>query len=192
MSFTPPLRRFSATSAALTQSGRPSSNLSRRLRRYPTSTSLELPGPTAFADAKALFCAPLSGSVREALPSFSEVPHTGFGYPLCGVSTSHPRKHLSAPNTHGLRPSKLFSSPAIDQLFRTDLSAPAFSYKTLSGLVSTLQRLAPAEEAVLLIATRRVNSGRSRVLSWALRPLGRSPLLNPGISIFLIPVPSRS
>jgi hypothetical protein len=127
------------------------------------------------------------------MPSISEVPHPGFGYPLCGVSHSKPGKPLSVPNTLGLRPSKLFSSPMIDSPFRINLSAPALSYKTLSDLVSALQRLTPTGKAVPLLLLPR---GLVRVGAYC--SLGLSDLLGlllpltHEVSFSLTSAPSRT
>lgn len=112
------------------------------------------------------------------MPSISEVPHSGFGYPLCGVSHSKPWKPLSVPNAPGLRPSKLSSSPMIDKPFRIYLSAPALSHKTLADLVPTLQRLTPTGKAVPLLLPPR---GLVRVGAYC--SLGLSDLLGVLLSL---------
>ena len=84
------------------------------------------------------------------MPNTLKVPYSGFGYPLYGVSHFHPWESLSIPNTHGIRPSKLLSFSVVEKSSRIFLSALAFPYKTLSGLVPTLQRLDPTKKAVLL------------------------------------------
>jgi hypothetical protein len=54
-----------------------------------------------------------------------------------------------------------------------------------------LQRFHSPHEAVLLYATRRFSSGRSRLLSWAFRSLGFShPMTDEG-SLYLSSFPSR-
>jgi hypothetical protein len=84
-------------------------------------------------------------------PDPPEVPSSGFGYPLDGVSHQNPRKPLSAPNALGLLPSELFSSPGIDKMFPPCLPLLRFSNKPL-GLLPALQRLPPPGKAVLLSA----------------------------------------
>jgi hypothetical protein len=130
-------------------------------------------------------------SVQSGLPATLKVPYSGFGYPRYGVSTFHPWESLSTPNTLGIRPSKLSSFSVVETLSRVFLSAPALSYKTSSGLVPTLQRVTPTEKAVPLYCPRRTSSGRSRLLSWALGPLGLSKLLAWIKSISLSIAPSR-
>lgn len=90
-------------------------------------------GPLACASSKARFR--ISQPVRKPLPWPSEVPLTGFGYPLSGFRTHCPRKPLSALNTYGLIPSKLCSSPAIEKKF-------PFLFRSRTSLqnVSTLHR----------------------------------------------------
>jgi hypothetical protein len=82
------------------------------------------------------------------LPCDSEVPSSGFGYPLDGLSSPASREPLSALATLGLRPSELCSSSVIEKkvsllFFRSGLFPP-----NLPGLMSRLQRLGPTEEAV--------------------------------------------
>jgi hypothetical protein len=83
-----------------------------------------------------------SRSVQNGLPTISEVPYSGFGYPLYGVSSHHPWKSLSTPNTLGIRPSKLSSLLVIEKSFRTFLPLLRFptkpsqaSYRRSSGLL---------------------------------------------------------
>lgn len=80
-----------------------------------------------------------------------KVSPTGFGYPLGDLSDSNPGKRISAPNALGVHPPELSSSPVIERSSRISLSALALSYKTLPGLVPTLQRLPPTGKAVLLL-----------------------------------------
>jgi len=63
------------------------------------------------------------------LPRLSEVPSSGFGYPLDGVSPVHPRKPLSAPNAPGLHPSELCSFPGIESRSPEILSALALPFQ---------------------------------------------------------------
>jgi hypothetical protein len=88
-----------------------------------------------------------------------EVPSSGFGYPLDGVSCPNPWKPLSASHAHGLHPSELCSSSVIEKkvsrlLFRSGSFQPNHP-----GLVPELQRLTPTEEAVPPPASPDVYSG---------------------------------
>lgn len=136
---------------------------------------------------------PLPESVWNTVPSLPEVPHPGFGYPLCGVSDSTPWKPLSVPNARGLRPTKLSSSPMIDSPSRANLSAPALSYETLSDLVPTLQRLTPTGKAVLLLLPPRGLIRVGAVCSLGLCDLlGVLLSLTHEVSVSLTSSPSRS
>jgi hypothetical protein len=80
----------------------------------------------------------------------------------------------------------------VNEPFRIRLSALALLPKTVSGLTPGLQRLTPTGKAVPFYATQRISLGQGRLLSWALRPLRLSLFLSDGMSLFLIPFPSRS
>jgi len=150
-------------------------------RRWPHlfSASLELSGPSAFPAYRTLLVTPRSRKASEnPLPWSSEVPHPGFGYPLCGVSLRKPVKPLSAPNALGLRPSKLCSFPMIEVSSRKPLSAPALPYETLADLVPTLQRLPPTGKAVPLYC-----SPEGLVRTGAKCSLGLSDLLGSLLSL---------
>jgi hypothetical protein len=143
-----------------------------RCRRWPhlSSTSLELSCPSAYPAYSTLLRTPRSRKASEnRLPWSSEVPHPGFGYPLCGVSLRKPEKLLSAPNALRLRPSKLCSFPMIELTFRWALSAPALSYETLADLVPTLQRLPPTGKAVPLYCSSEglVRTGTNALLGFS-------------------------
>jgi hypothetical protein len=84
------------------------------------------------------------------MPNTLKVPYPGFGYPLYGVSNFHPWEPFSTPNTLGIHPPKRSSFSVVEKSSRISLSALAFPYKTLSGLVPTLQRFAPTKKAALL------------------------------------------
>jgi hypothetical protein len=72
----------------------------------------------------------------------------GFGYPLAkSYSPSALGWPLSAPNTLGLLPSELFSSPAVERAFQLLLSTLALIKKPL-GFPYALQRLPPAKATV--------------------------------------------
>ena len=79
---------------------------------------------------KALFYDSLSRNVWKVLPYSPEVPPSGFGYPLGGVSSLQPRMFFSTPNALGFRPSELCSFLVIKVFFRKLLSAPALCCKT--------------------------------------------------------------
>jgi len=104
-------------------------------------------------------------SVQEVLLYLLKVPFAGFGYPLNGVRNPHPGEPLSAPNTLGLRSSELCSSPEIEKFlsnfsFRSDVCL-----RNSVSFVLTFQRLALSREAVPLVASQRIRSGRDHVLS---------------------------
>jgi hypothetical protein len=84
-----------------------------------------------------------------------EVPHSGFGYPLCGFSYPKPWKPFSAPNALGVTPSEFFSFLAIHSFFSfsNEFSALTLFLETFLGLQLGLQRLYPAKIAVPLIAS---------------------------------------
>lgn len=73
------------------------------------------------------------GTSEKLLPCLSEVPPSGFGYPLGDFSPSDPREPLSAPNAPGLPLSKLSSSTAIGETFPSHLSALALPSETSSA-----------------------------------------------------------
>ena len=81
----------------------------------------------------------------------------------------------------------------IDTPFRVYLSAPALPYKTLSGLVPTLQRLTPTGKAVPLLPLPEGLVQVGAICSLGLSGLLGS-LLSPTqiISIYLMTSPSRS
>jgi hypothetical protein len=119
------LRRLSPSSpAAGCVPGRP--------RSAAAGTSLELRRPSAFQDSRTLFSTPCGASGARC-PATPEVPPSGFGYPLGGVSPSNPWEPLSAPDTPGLRPTKPCSSTVIEKAFPPFLSALALSPETSSA-----------------------------------------------------------
>jgi hypothetical protein len=112
-----------------------------------TSASLELPCPTAFSgSARPSSPPPVRRGVWEMLPVIPDVPPSGFGYPLGGVSKTDPRRSFSTTNAHGLRPSELFSISEIDEFFRTYRPPSRFSTKP-SSFVPAPRRLYPSETA---------------------------------------------
>jgi len=118
-------RRLSPSSPAASRvPGRP--------RSTTNGTSLELRRPTAFQDSRTLLFAPCGASGARC-PATPEVPPSGFGYPLGGVSPSNPWEPLSAPDTPGLHPTERCSSTAIEKAFPPSLSALALSPETSSA-----------------------------------------------------------
>jgi hypothetical protein len=92
------------------------------------------------------------------LPRASEVPSSGFGYPLDGVRLVSPRKPLSASNAHGLSPFRAFLLPRDWSALSNTPSAPALSSETLR-LRTGASAGCPPKEAVPS-AARRIRSGR--------------------------------
>ena len=77
-----------------------------------------------------------------ALPAKSHMPQGLATLSPC-LKLPIPRKPLSAPNTLGLRPSELSSSPVIGRKVSLPLSAPALSYKTFTTLYRRFSGLLP-------------------------------------------------
>jgi hypothetical protein len=121
-------------------------------RNPPTeSTSHELSDPSAFPDESALLFTHRLMRVRRVLPDSPKVPPVGFGYPFDGVRNSHPWEPLSVPNALGFRPLEPFSSPEIENLFRSFLSALAFSYETSQASYRRFSGLLPPEKPCPLL-----------------------------------------
>jgi len=95
------------------------------------STSHELSDPSAFPDQNTLLFTHRLMRVQEGLLCLLKVPPSGFGYPLDGVRVPDPWGPLSALNALGFRSSELCSSPEIENLFRSFLSAPTLFYETM-------------------------------------------------------------
>jgi hypothetical protein len=135
---------------------------------------------------------PLPKSVWKTVPSLPEVPHSGFGYPLCGVSHSKPRKPLSVPNALGLRPTKPCSFLMIESPSRMTLSVHALSHETLTDLIPALQRLNPTRKAVpLLLPTRGLVWSEAYCSLGLYDLLGSLLSLTHEVSFSLTPSPSR-
>jgi hypothetical protein len=85
------------------------------------------------------------------LPSHPEVPPTGFGYPLGGVSYSNPWKPISSSNALGVHLSELlplrWSRNGFPSLIR-----PCTFHIDRSGLHAVLRRFYPTVKAVSLTA----------------------------------------
>lgn len=80
------------------------------------------------------------------MPSLSEVPSLGFGYPYDGVSRIHSRKPFSALYALGLRPTKCFSETLIVRQFPNAPSILALSSKTSSALNRRFNGLIPRSQ----------------------------------------------
>lgn len=80
------------------------------------------------------------------MPSLSEVPSLGFGYPCDGVSRIHSRKPFSAFYALGLRPTKCFSEFLIRRQFPDVLSILALFFKTSSALNRRFNGLIPRSQ----------------------------------------------
>jgi hypothetical protein len=95
------------------------------------STSLKLPAPQHFR-SKEPFFSPHEFMKRLIYVAFYiRSLDLGFGYPLAkSYSPSALGWPLSAPNTLGLLPSELFSSPAVERAFQLLLSTLALIKKT--------------------------------------------------------------
>jgi len=90
-----------------------------------------------------------SEASRPRCPAVLEVPSSGFGYPLDGVRFVHPWKPLSAPHALGLRPSKLFSNPGIENKFPCFPSALALFPKPCSASDRRLSGFLPPDQPCL-------------------------------------------
>lgn len=80
------------------------------------------------------------------MPSLSEVPSLGFGYPCNGVSRTRSRKPFSALYALGLRPTKYFSEILIARQFPNAPSALALFSKTSSALDRRFNGLIPRSQ----------------------------------------------
>jgi len=69
--------------------------------------------PYSIRETETPFFSPLAKR-RKDMPGPSEVPSSGFGYPLDDVSGLSPRGSLSTLHALGVPPSELFSSPAVE------------------------------------------------------------------------------
>jgi hypothetical protein len=137
-------------------------------------------------------------SVQELLHSFLEVPPSGFGYPLDGVSSFEPWRSFSTSHALGICPSELFSDLKVQICFRISdpllrfISRPyglrkfasaAFSFKTsrtLLRLSGFSTQVGPC--ALLSFRTFRVS------LRW---PNEEAPSFSVTLSFFLQRPPKR-
>jgi hypothetical protein len=97
---------------------------------------------------------------------FSEVPHPGFGYPLCDVSRSNLDGVFQPPTLMGFTLQSFAPSPRSDCSFEHPFRSGAFLRNLTQDLAPALQRLDPSEKAEPH-APQRVNLGRDPLLSWA-------------------------
>jgi len=115
------------------------------------STSHKPRSPTAFAERRILFVTSPFGQASERFcSSHSEVPLSGFGYPLSGLNSSYLGSIFQLPTLMGFA---LQSFPFLfgDRIFVSKNSfRSCASLHNLRGLASALQRLPPTEEAVPL------------------------------------------
>jgi len=72
--------------------------------------------PYSISKIEKPFFSPLAKR-RKNMPGPSEVPSSGFGYPLDDVSPLDPRRSLSTLDALGVPPSELSSSPAVGSRF---------------------------------------------------------------------------
>jgi hypothetical protein len=91
----------------------------------------EAPRPYSICKIERPFFSPLAKR-RKNMPGPSEVPSSGFGYPLDDVSPLDPRGSLSTLNALGVPPSELFSSPAVESRFPQILPRLHFRKKPTS------------------------------------------------------------
>jgi len=130
-----------------------------------TSASRKLFGPTAYPETGTHLFAALSSQRPESVAMLSGCRAPGFGYPLDASSSPHVLGGLFQPPTlMGFAFQSFVSSRMIGAAFPPSSPLVRFPTKPL-GLVPALQRLAPTLEAVPLTATRRIKSGRGRMLS---------------------------
>jgi hypothetical protein len=126
------------------------------------------------------------------LPGLPEVPPSGFGYPLGGVSCPNPWKPLSASHALGLRPSELSSSPVIRRKVSLHPFPPRlFPVKPSRPGGGAIGGFIPPEKPCPLLLPWVFTPGRGLMLSWALGPFGLSRPKNPrrGLSPRSSPLP---
>jgi len=115
------------------------------------STSRKPHDPTAYADRRTLFFTTPCGEASEWFCSaHSEVPLSGFGYPLSGISTSNLGSLFQRPTLLGfaLQSFPFLSGDPIS--VSGNLLRSRASLHNLRGLASAPQRLAPTGKAVPL------------------------------------------
>ena len=99
--------------------------------------------------------------MKERLPCSFNVPHAGFGYPLCGLSCLNPWDPLSDPYALGLLPSKLCSFWGIEKTISISSLRSCTFLGNLTGLPPVLQRFLPPQKAVSLIAPHGLGEVRT-------------------------------
>jgi len=109
----------------------------------------EAPRPYSISEIETPFFSPLAKR-RKNMPGPSEVPSSGFGYPLDDVSSLDPRGSLSTLHALGVPPSELFSSPAVEPPFPKIPPRLHFRKKPVS-LFRVLPRFPPTGKAKSLL-----------------------------------------
>jgi hypothetical protein len=113
-------------------------------------------------------------NVQKTLPCFLEVPFSGFGYPLNGVTIFQPWKRLTsnAPRIHSSEPS---SSSMVKESFLFFSPLLRF-FPRPSGFGPVLQWFSPIKEAVPLLATSKFfEAGSTALLSFQISRVSSSP-----------------
>jgi hypothetical protein len=177
----------------------PPQRVAHRLRLpYPCAPSTEPTIRKLLAEAPRPFSVlnpgtPFSPSHEGAweIACLPEVPPSGFGYPLGGVSPKDPRGCLSTLSRSWDFPFRAFLlSGDLGSRFREPFPS-CTSCEDLLSLRRVLQGLTPARKAVSLLAPRTINPGRNRLLSWGSGPPRFSPRSTEAKSISLSTFPSR-
>jgi hypothetical protein len=129
--------------------------------------------------------------VLQVLPSPQEAPPSGFGYPHGGLRFSILGSLFQLPTLMGfaLQSFRLLFSGR-NKVSSVPLRSCAFLHN-LIGHAPALQRIHPTKKAEPLVATRGINPGRDRMLSWAFKPPRFSPFMVGSESISLSKLPSR-
>jgi len=167
---TPPQRLSSLRAASLPQNYADHSLASE-------SSSRKLPSPSASLRCVRPSFHSSSGEAFSGLCSPTESPNLRVWLPSRRSQLlTHPRKHLSAPNALGLRPSKLSSSLVIQQKFPLVVPFLRFPAQPL-GPASALQRLDPTKEAVPLYRSPGYSPRAGPRALLGFRPLGFSSCL---------------
>jgi hypothetical protein len=120
------------------------------------------------------------------------VPHSGFGYPLCGLSLPGLGDLFQSPTLLGFALQSFSPSLGSSRPFERDLHSCAFLRNLTKDLVAALQRFCPPAKAEPP-APRRVNSGWDPLLSWAFPASQVFSVSKPMSPAFLrLTFPSRS
>jgi len=139
-----------------------------------------------------LFCASsFWENVLQGLPFLQEAPSPGFGYPLDGLCFSILGSLFQPPTLVGFAlQSFCLSLGGRNSVSTTSLRSCAFLHN-LIGHVSALQRVYPTQKAESLVASRRINPRRDRMLSWAQWSSRFSPFVDGPKIISLFELPSH-